>query len=140
MDLYNNEIEKLRSLFEKFEMAEILEEKVKYYNAAMSESKLALEDNEDSLCEKIITNLMTTYLRKLFRYFLTSGKKAPIDMWVLLILSNPEPALLDKLKKENPNLAEKYDEYFTLAANNKWVMNRLISQIKGESETHFAID
>ena len=70
MALYNIEVEKLRSLFEKFERAEILEEKVKYYNAAMSEAKVALEDNEDSLCEKIITNLMPTYLRKLFRYFL----------------------------------------------------------------------
>ena len=52
-------------------------------------------------------------------------------MWILLILSNSEPALLEKLKKEDPNLAEKYDEFFTLAANNKWVMNKLISQIKG---------
>lgn len=131
MALYNIEVEKLRSLFEKFERAEILEEKVKYYNAAISEAKVALEDNEDSLCEKIITNLMTTYLRKLFRYFLTLGKKVPIDMWILLILSNSEPVLLEKLKKENPNLAEKYDEFFMLAENNKWIMNRLISQIKG---------
>ena len=43
MALYNNEVEKLKSLFEKFERAEILEEKVKYYNAAMSEAKVALE-------------------------------------------------------------------------------------------------
>ena len=131
MALYKDEVEKLKSLFEKLERAEVLEEKVKYYNAAISEAKVALEDNEDSQCEKAITNLMTTYLRKLFRYFLTSGKKAPIDMWILLILSNSEPVLLEKLKKENPNLAEKYDEFFMLAANNKWIMNRLISQIKG---------
>ena len=131
MALYNDEVEKLRSQFEKFERAEGLEEKAKYYNAAMSEAKVTLEDNEDSQCEKVITNLMTTYLRKQFRHFLTSGKKAPIDMWILLILSNSEPALLEKLKKEDPNLAEKYDEFFTLAANNKWVMNKLISQIKG---------
>lgn len=131
MALYNDEVEKLRSLFEKLERAEALEEKVKYYNAAISEAKVALEDNEDSQCEKVITNLMTTYLRKLFRYFLTLGKKAPIDMWILLILSNSEPVLLEKLKKENPNLAEKYDEFFMLAENNKWIMNRLISQIKG---------
>jgi len=131
MAFYNDEIEKLKSLFEKFERAEILEEKAKYYNAAMSEAKVALEDNEDSQCEKIITNLLTTYLHKLLRYILTSGKKAPIDIYILLILSNSEPALHDKLKKENPRLAEKYDEFFTLAANNKWVMNRLISHIKG---------
>ena len=131
MALYNDEVEKLRSLFEKLERAEALEEKVKYYNAAISEAKVALEDNEDSLCEKIITNLMTTYLRKLFRYFLTLGKKVPIDMWILLILSNSEPVLLEKLKKENPNLVEKYAEFFMLAENNKWIMNRLISQIKG---------
>jgi len=131
MALYNDEVEKLRSLFEKLERAEVLEEKVKYYNAAISEAKVALEDNEDSQCEKVITNLMTTYLRKLFRYFLTSGKRAPIDMWILLILSNSEPVLLEKLKKENPNLTEKYDEFFMLAENNKWIMNRLISQIKG---------
>ena len=131
MALYNDEVEKLRSLFEKLERAEALEEKVKYYNAAISEAKVALEDNEDSQCEKVITNLMTTYLRKLFRYFLTSGKKAPIDMWILLILSNSEPVLLEKLKKENPNLVEKYAEFFMLAENNKWIMNRLISQIKG---------
>jgi hypothetical protein len=131
MALYNDEVEKLRSLFEKLERAEALEEKVKYYNAAISEAKVALEDNEDSQCEKVITNLMTTYLRKLFRYFLTLGKKAPIDMWILLILSNSEPVLLEKLKKENPNLEEKYDEFFMLAENNKWIMNRLISQIKG---------
>lgn len=131
MALYNDEVEKLRSLFEKLERAEALEEKVKYYNAAISEAKVALEDNEDSQCEKVITNLMTTYLRKLFRYFLTLGKKVPIDMWILLILSNSEPVLLEKLKKENPNLEEKYDEFFMLAENNKWIMNRLISQIKG---------
>jgi len=131
MALYKDEVEKLKSLFEKLERAEVLEEKVKYYNAAISEAKVALEDNEDSQCEKVITNLMTTYLRKLFRYFLTLGKKAPIDMWILLILSNSEPVLLEKLKKENPNLEEKYDEFFMLAENNKWIMNRLISQIKG---------
>jgi hypothetical protein len=131
MAFYNDEVEKVKSLFEKFERAVVLEEKAKYYNAAMSEAKVALEDNEDSQCEEVITSLMTTYLRKLFRYFLTSGKKAPIDMYILLILSNSEPALLEKLKRETPNLAEKYDEFFTLAANNKWVMNRLISQIKG---------
>ena len=131
MALYNDEVEKLRSLFEKLERAEALEEKVKYYNAAISEAKVALEDNEDSQCEKVITNLMTTYLRKLFRYFLTLGKKVPIDMWILLILSNSEPVLLEKLKKENPNLVEKYAEFFMLAENNKWIMNRLISQIKG---------
>ena len=131
MAFYTDEVEKLRSLFEKFERAEILEEKAKYYNAAMSETKVALENNEDSQCEKVITNLMTSYLRKLFKYILTSGKKAPIDMHILFILSNPEPALLEKLKKENPNLIEKYGEFFTLAANNKWIVNRLISQIKG---------
>jgi hypothetical protein len=131
MAFYNDEVEKLRSLFEKFERAEVLEEKAKYYNAAMSETKVALENNEDSQCEKVITNLMTSYLRKLFKYILTSGKKAPIDMHILFILSNPEPALLEKLKKENPNLIEKYGEFFTLAANNKWIVNRLISQIKG---------
>ena len=131
MALYNDEVEKLRSLFEKFERAEVLEEKAKYYNAAMSETKVALENNEDSQCEKVITNLMTSYLRNLFKYILTSGKKAPIDMHILFILSNPEPALLEKLKKENPNLIEKYGEFFTLAANNKWIVNRLISQIKG---------
>ena len=131
MAFYTDEVEKLRSLFEKFERAEVLEEKAKYYNAAMSETKVALENNEDSQCEKVITNLMTSYLRKLFKYILTSGKKAPIDMHILFILSNPEPALLEKLKKENPNLIEKYGEFFTLAANNKWIVNRLISQIKG---------
>lgn len=131
MAFYADEVEKLRSLFEKFERAEVLEEKAKYYNAAMSETKVALENNEDSQCEKVITNLMTSYLRKLFKYILTSGKKAPIDMHILFILSNPEPALLEKLKKENPNLIEKYGEFFTLAANNKWIVNRLISQIKG---------
>ena len=131
MAFYNDEVEKLRSLFEKFERAEVLEEKAKYYNAAMSETKVALEDNEDSQCGKVITNLMTSYLRKLFKYILTSGKKAPIDMHILFILSNPEPALLEKLKKENPNLIEKYGEFFKLAANNKWIVNRLISQIKG---------
>jgi len=131
MALYNDEVEKLKSLFEKFERAEVLEEKAKYYNAAMSETKGALENNEDSQCEKVIIDLMTLYLRKLLRYILTSGKKAPIDMHILLILSNPEPALLEKMKKENPNLAEKYDEFFTLAANNKWIVNKLISQIKG---------
>jgi len=131
MAFYNDEVEKLRGLFEKFEKAELLEEKAKYYNAAMSEAKIALEDNEDSQCEKVITNLMTTYLRKQLKYILTSGKKAPIDMYILLILSNSDPALLEKLKKENPNIAQKYDEFFTLAANNKWLMNRMISQLKG---------
>jgi len=131
MTFYNDEVEKLRSLFEKFERAEVLEVKAKYYNAAVSAAKVALENNEDSQCEKVMTNLMTSYLRKLFKYILTSGKKAPIDMHILLILSNSEPALLEKLKKENPNLAEKYDEFFTLAANNKWIMNRMIAQIKG---------
>ena len=74
---------------------------------------------------------MTTSLRKLLEYIATTGKKAPIDIFILLILSNSEPAQLEKLKNEYPDLAEKYDEFFTLAANNKWVMNRLILQLKG---------
>jgi len=131
MAFSNAEVEKIKSLFEKFERAEILEEKAKLYNAAMNEAKIALEDKQDTYCEKIITNLMTTYLRKFLRYILTSGKKAPIDMYILLIISNSETAFHEKLKKENPKLAEKYDEFFKLSANNKWVMNRLISQLKG---------
>ncbi len=131
MAFYNEEVEKLSSLFGKFERAEALEEKAKYYNAAMSEAKVSLEDNEDSQCEQVITNLMTTYLRKLLIHIIKTGKKAPIDMHILLIISNSAPELLEKLKEENPELAEKYDVFFTLAANNKWVMNRLISQLKG---------
>lgn len=131
MAFSNDEIEKIKSLFGKFESAELLEEKAKFYNAAMSEAKIVLENIEDSQCEKIITDLLTMYLRKLLRYILTSGKKAPIDMYILFIISNSEPAFQEKLKKENPSLAEKYDEFFTLAANNNWVMSRLISQMKG---------
>jgi hypothetical protein len=131
MAFHNDEVERLRKLFEKFEKAEVLEEKTKYYNAAMSEAKVALENNEDSQCERVITNLMMTSLRKLLVYIATTGKKAPIDIFILLILSNSEPAQLEKLKNEYPDLAEKYDEFFTLAANNKWVMNRLILQLKG---------
>jgi hypothetical protein len=131
MAFYNDKVDKLRSLFEKFERAVVLEEKARYYNVAMSAAKVALEENEESQSEKAITNLMTTYLRKLLKYVITSGKKAPIDIYILLILSNSEPALHEKLKKENPDLAEKYDVYFTLAENNKWLTNRLISQIKG---------
>jgi hypothetical protein len=131
MAFHNDEVERLRNLFEKFEREEILEEKAKYYNAAMSEAKVALKDNEDSQCERVITNLMTTYLRKFLEYIATTGKKSPIDIFILLILSNSEPAQLVKLKNEYPDLAEKYDVFFTLAANNKWVMNRLILQLKG---------
>ena len=131
MAFYNDEVEKLSGLFGKFERAESLEEKAKYYNAAMSEAKFALEDNENSQCEEVITNLMTTSLRKLLIHIITTGKKAPIDMYILLIISNSVPELLEKLKDENPDLAEKYDVFFKLAANNKWVMNRLISQLKG---------
>jgi hypothetical protein len=129
--LHNDKVEKLRCLFVKFERAEFLEEKAKYYNAAMSEAKLALEYNEDTQCEQVIIELMTTYLRKLLRYIISTGKKAPIDIYILLILSNSVPRLQEKLKNENPDLAEKYDEFFTLAENNKWVTNRFISQIKG---------
>jgi len=131
MAFHNDKVEKLRNLFEKFEREEILEEKAKYYNAAMSEAKVTLKENKDSQCESAITNLMTTYLRKFLEYIATTGKKAPIDIFILLILSNSEPAQLEKLKIEHPDLAEKYDEFFTVAANNKWVMNRLISQMKG---------
>ena len=131
MAFYNDKVDKLRGLFEKFERTEVLEEKARYYNTAMSEAKSALEGNEDLQLETVITNLMTTYLRKLLLNIITTGKKAPIDIYILVILSNSEPALHEKLKKENPDLAKKYDEYFTLAENNKWVMNRLIAQMKG---------
>ena len=48
MTFHNDEVERSRNLFEKFEKAEVLEEKTKYYNAVMSEAKVALENNEDS--------------------------------------------------------------------------------------------
>jgi hypothetical protein len=131
MAFYDDEVEKLRTLFEKFERTEVLEEKAKYYNAAMSEAKVVLENNEDIQYEKIITNLIMTYLRKLLRYIITTGKKSPIDMYILLILSNSDPKLYERLKKENPGLVEKYDEFFILAANNQWVTNRLFSRVKG---------
>jgi hypothetical protein len=131
MAFSNDEIEKIKSLFDKFERAEILEEKAKFYNAAISEAKIVLENIEDSQCQKIITDLLTMYLRKFLRYILSSGKKAPIDMYILLIISNSEPAFQEKLKKENPSLAEKYDEFFTVAANNAWVMSRLFSPLQG---------
>jgi hypothetical protein len=131
MSFNNEDVERLRNLFEKFEREEILEEKAKYYNAAMSEAKSALKDNQDSQFENIITSLMTTYMRKFLVYIASTGKKSPIDIFILLILSNSDPSQLQKLRKEYPDLAEKYNEFFTLAANNKWIMNRLISQMKG---------
>ena len=127
----HEEVERLRNLFEKFEREQILEEKAKFYNAAMSEAKTALKDNADREFDRVVTNLMTTYMRKLLVYIASTGKKSPIDIFILLILSNSDPEQIEKLKKEYSDLAEKYDEFFTLAANNRWVMNRLIAQLKG---------
>lgn len=119
------EVAKIRQLFEQFERAESLEEKADYFEEGMQAAKDALEGCEDDHAQRVIANLKMAYTRKLLVVIANAGEKTTDDLLNLLICTMSAMDTVERVRLENPQLSEKFEEFLRLVRKNDVIMKVL---------------
>lgn len=120
----------VRKMFEEFEKAESIEEKTELFDRAIAGAKEILQECEDRHESMVINNLMKTYWVKLIEFIISTGEKTTDDLFRLLMSSSLHTEYVESLKTENPILSRKFDDFLSLVANDKRIMDALQSRVQ----------